>query len=168
MLLDSEIWVQSPTYKKYEVSNFGNVRHIGSKPRKLQINRRNGYVYVLIRHNGKPKNVRVHRIVAEAFIPPIAGKKFINHKDGDRTNNRIDNLEWCTASENELHKARVLKHKQTPPVNFKRVTDTDTGITYESIKEAAEATGADSRRIGEVASGKRKSTNGRHFVYARY
>jgi hypothetical protein len=53
--------------------------------------------------NGKYKTFKVHRAVAEAYIPNPNDKPFINHKDGNKLNNSVDNLEWCTASENSIH-----------------------------------------------------------------
>lgn len=163
--MTNEVWKDIPSLENYQASNLGNIRYKGHAKRKLQLNS-SGYLYLGVRVNGKFTNLRVHRLVAQTFLPKIDGKEFINHIDGDKTNNRVDNLEWCTASENEIHKVWVLGKKQMPPVNVNRVIDTDTGIVYESIKEAAEATGADRHHIGEVASGKRKSTRGRHFAYA--
>lgn len=162
--MTEEVWKDIPSLDRYQASNLGNIRYKGHTKRKLQLNS-SGYLYLGVRVNGKFMNLRVHRLVAETFLPKIDGKEFINHIDGDKTNNCVDNLEWCTASENEIHKVWILGKKQTPPVNVSRVIDTDTGIVYESIKEAAEATGADRRHIGEVASGKRRSTKGRHFAY---
>jgi hypothetical protein len=160
-----EVWKDIPSLENYQASNLGNIRYRGHAKRKLHLSN-SGYLYVGVRNNGKFMNLRVHRLVAETFLPKIDGKGFINHIDGDKTNNSVDNLEWCTASENEIHKARVLGKKQTPPVNVSKVIDLDTGVVYESVKEAAEATGADRHHIGEVASGNRKSTRGRHFAYA--
>lgn len=53
--------------------------------------------------DGKPKTYLVHRLVAEAFIPKVEGKDYINHKDGNRRNNHVSNLEWCTYEENNNH-----------------------------------------------------------------
>lgn len=163
--MTEEVWKDIPSLDRYQASNLGNIRYKGHAKRKLQLNS-NGYLYLDVRLNGKLVNMRVHRLVAETFLPRIDGKEFVNHIDGDKTNNRVDNLEWCTVSENETHKVLVLGKKQTPPVNVSKVIDLDTGVVYESVKEAAEATGANRHHIGEVASGKRKSTRGRHFAYA--
>lgn len=160
-----EVWRDIPSLENYQASNLGNIRYKGHGKRKLQLNS-SGYLYIDVRVNGKLVNLRVHRLIAETFIPKVDGKEFINHIDGNKQNNRVENLEWCTASENEIHKVRVLNKKQTPPVNVNRVVDLDTGIIYESVKEAAQATGADRHHIGEVASGKRRSTKGRKFAYA--
>ena len=81
----------------YEVSNIGNIKRINKdKCRKFNINR-DGYVLVNLYINGISKNLLVHRIVAKAFIPNPNNLSQINHKDGNKQNNRIDNLEWCSA-----------------------------------------------------------------------
>lgn len=63
----------------------------------------NGYNRVLLTIDKKRKHYLVHRIVAEVFLPKIYGKDIVNHKDGNKQNNSIENLEWCTSSENLLH-----------------------------------------------------------------
>ena len=69
----------------------------------------NGYLRIqLSRTDGKKRErFLVHRLVAATFLGPSRGRQ-VNHKDGDKTNNRVENLEWCTASENARHKATVL------------------------------------------------------------
>ena len=79
----TEEWRVINQYPHYEVSNKGNVRHIGKGNRKLGKNV-NGYPTVYIRHNGKYKSLLVHRLVAMAFIPNPQNKPHINHKDGNK------------------------------------------------------------------------------------
>lgn len=62
-----------------------------------------GYLYVKFRHDGKPKTKLVHRLLAEVFIPNPKGLPAVNHVDGDKGNNDLSNLEWCTHSENQNH-----------------------------------------------------------------
>ena len=70
--------------------------------RKASINK-TGYVYMAFREGGKQKNHYVHRLVAETFVVNPDNKPFVNHKDGDKQNNTVDNLEWVTTAENNQH-----------------------------------------------------------------
>lgn len=112
-----EIWKDIAGYDgAYQVSNLGRVksmpriivRPIGTcmtKERIIKTYRlKGGYVNVMLRHDGKSINHNVHRLVAEAFIPNKNPEyDCINHKDGDKTNNCVENLEWCNHSLNCLH-----------------------------------------------------------------
>ncbi len=160
-----ERWRKSIEFPQYEVSSLGRVRHIGGKPRKFQVVR--GYVYVGVWHNGKYRNVRVHRLIANAFVPNPQNKPYVNHIDGNKANNNANNLEWCTASENETHKQRVLGKKTTPPNKTKVVKCIETGKVYFSIKEASEELCINYRHIGEVANGKRKTAGGYHWGFVK-
>lgn len=66
-----------------------------------------GYMKVVLRVDGKPKNVYVHRLVAECFLPNPKGLKEVNHIDGNKRNNNLSNLEWCTGLENKNHAAKT-------------------------------------------------------------
>lgn len=89
----------------YKVSNLGYVK--GKKGiLKPYINLRGYYSVCLVKHN-KPKTYRLHRIVAQAFIPNPDNKPQVNHIDGDKSNNKAENLEWCTQSENMKHAFRI-------------------------------------------------------------
>lgn len=87
------------------MSNLGRVRTNRQRKRLLTLTTQpTGYLYAMVEmEDGKQKNCRVHRLVAEAFIPNTDNLPMINHKDGDKTNNHADNLEWCTQSMNMRH-----------------------------------------------------------------
>lgn len=85
-------------YKK----NHSKLQSVEEKEISQYLNPKNGYVYVYLCKNGEYKNKRLHRVVAEAFLPNKEGYKQINHKDGVRSNNSVDNLEWCNASYNVI------------------------------------------------------------------
>jgi hypothetical protein len=96
-----EIWKPVKGYEGiYEVSNFGNVKN-NVKVLSLRVNR--GYQYITLYKDGKTSSKAVHRLVAIAFIPNAKSKPEVNHIDGDKLNNHINNLEWCTPSENAIH-----------------------------------------------------------------
>ena len=114
-----EIWKPIEGYEGlYEVSNFGRARSyipptnskrlIRSVPLIMtpQMND-NGYMVVALIKNKARKVFRIHRLVAFAFVETIEGKPYVNHIDGDKTNNNASNLEWCTRSENMMHAFRV-------------------------------------------------------------
>lgn len=118
---DDEIWLPVVGYEGlYEVSSHGRIRSITkqvwqkSKYGKLMLNTfpgrirkpgigMGGYLHIPIYKNNKPKGTTVHRLVCEAFHRRPDNKTYVNHRDGNKLNNRADNLEWCTASENNKH-----------------------------------------------------------------
>lgn len=71
------------------------------------------YCYIWLQEWDNRRNLLHHRIVANAFLPRVEWKDQINHKDWNKSNNHIDNLEWCTCSENQIHKMKVLKYKMS-------------------------------------------------------
>ena len=189
-----EIWKAiEGTGGQYEVSNTGKIRsnnYLGhGKQRELcLVADHKGYLRVRIYIEGGGKTVKVHREVAKAFIPNPENKPEVNHKDGDKRNNRADNLEWATPGENTIHAynsglkektrewcrhmgltvGRVALEKQREerktPVIATRLSDGAT-FKYPSQAEAADATGAPQPNIHKVLSGQRKSANGFSFRY---
>lgn len=110
-----EIWLPIKGYEGlYEVSNLGNVRSLNYK-RSGKIGNiiknidKKGYVFVTLYKNGKHKSHKVHRLVAEAFIPNWFNEPQINHKDENPKNNNVDNLEWCDCSYNINYGTRNYK-----------------------------------------------------------
>lgn len=88
----------------YEVSDTGLVRSLWyGKKRILSPRKRRGYLYVDFYRDGKAKHMYVHRLVANAFIPNPRGLATVNHKDEDKTNNDVANLEWLTQAENSRY-----------------------------------------------------------------
>lgn len=107
-----EIWKDIQGYEGlYQVSNLGNVMSwINNRQHKrkqgLMLKPRvskHGYYYVNIYKNGERKTIKNHRLVAETFIPNLESKPEVNHKDGNKLNNCVDNLEWVTSQENIIH-----------------------------------------------------------------
>lgn len=118
-----EQWKDVKKYENlYEVSSRGRIRrsindfpHDGTYPGKiLQGTNVRGYIKVKLRKNKKPKLVFLHKVVAEAFLKNTENKTQINHKDGNKKNNYIKNLEWCTPKENIHHAIRIGLRKNIP------------------------------------------------------
>lgn len=132
--MDKEVWKDIKNYEGlYQVSNFGRVKSL-RKIRGIQIQKekiltsqlvKGGYYRVNLCKNGKCKCYLVHRLVAEAFIPEHFT---VNHKDGDKSNNTVDNLEWVTQKENNIHAYNTgLK-----PYGTQRA---DSKLTEQQVKE---------------------------------
>jgi hypothetical protein len=97
----TEEWRPVPGHEAYEISNLGRVRTVRYLRKRPD---RAGYLRIAISKNGKcVRQASIQRLVAETFIENTDGKPEVNHIDGDKSNNRVDNLEWVTPSENRLH-----------------------------------------------------------------
>jgi hypothetical protein len=103
-----------------------------------------GYQQVTLHNRIKSKNIVIHRLVANAFIPNFENKPQVNHIDGIKSNNSVSNLEWCTSSENVKHAYKIglskisdKNIKATKLAHSKIVLDNNTGIFYDSLTEAA-------------------------------
>jgi len=111
-----EIWKDIAGYEGlYQVSNLGRVMSFKKKSNSLLLSPScsRGYLAVNLYINGNVKNPSIHRLVAIAFIPNPLNKPCVNHIDGNKLNNKLSNLEWCTYSENELHSIHVLGKKKS-------------------------------------------------------
>lgn len=96
----SEQWKEIESCKGYYVSNLGQIKS-PFKILKQQLDN-DGYKVIKLNYGGKKRNVKVHRLVAKAFIPNPLNKSDVNHKDYNPSNNCVNNLEWTTRSENNL------------------------------------------------------------------
>lgn len=112
-----EIWKKCIDWANHEVSNFGNVRssEYGEyRPMRLKVCS-NGY--------RSTSDRLVHRLVAIAFLPPALRRPWVNHKDGNKANNHVDNLEWTTPTQNNAHAtARGVRHALTNPKRAHKLT----------------------------------------------
>lgn len=97
-------------FPNYAITEDGRIisKKLGGRE-KVQQTDQHGYRVVTLSHQGKRKIFKIHRLVAENFLSPSSDKekKYVNHKDGDKLNNDVDNLEWCTPSENVAHAYRT-------------------------------------------------------------
>ncbi len=185
-----EIWIDVQFYEGfYQVSNHGRVKGL---KRILHSRSRNGneytkeakekilkdrvdtkgYFYVSLSDARKhpPKNYRIHRLLANAFIQNPNNYNEINHKNGVRTDNRMENLEWCTRSENILHSRRVLGSRGGKCVgennhSSRKIICENNGESYISINEAASILNLHPSGVAAVCRKERNHTGGYVFKY---
>ena len=141
-----EVWKPiDGTDGKYEVSNFGRVRTNGKRPGLLTLTKQpSGYRYAMIElSNGKKRNCRVHRLVAQHFLPNPDNMKEVNHKDGNKDNNHVSNLEWCTRSHNVKHSfdTGLNKPHRWTPEERKQISERNKGqiVTPEKREKISKA-----------------------------
>lgn len=164
-----EIWVDIKDYEGlYQVSNLGRIKCLR---RKEPIIMRpsadsNGYYRLkLTGRDGKFKSYKVHRLVAQAFIPNPHNLPQINHIDENPANNRMNNLEWCTNKYNCNYGKRTKRISDSQIRKKIPVKCIETGVEYKTLSEAARATGAMSGHIAEVCRGKRKTAGNYHWEF---
>lgn len=139
-----EVWTPIPEYEDlYEISNTGRVRNIRTGLIKTNEIDKNGYVRIQLCKNKVHRKYFIHRLVATCFIENPQHKPQVNHKDMNRSNNNVDNLEWVTNSENQKH---AIAHRGKLPHQFKNVpyllTKADgTTSTFKSLYELTKAIG---------------------------
>lgn len=170
----TEIWRDIVGYEGlYQVSNLGRVKSLDkydNKGRfhaeriKSQVNNGKGYLIVNLKHNGKQRMRTVHRLVAEAFIANPNNYEDVNHIDGNKENNQVDNLEFCTHRSNMLHAVKFGLHTK---FGERKVLCVETGMIFDSIKSAEQWIGVKGSRLSNVCQQKRgaKTCGGYHWGY---
>lgn len=158
--MDEELWREWPRDPRVKVSNKGNVvscKRGAWTPLKVSYSN-SGYQRV---SDGRGSEY-VHRMVAETWIDNPNNYREVNHINGDKSDNRVENLEWTTRSENICHAYRtgLRKAKGTP------IRIVETGEVFESIQECARRIGGYQSAISTCLAGKRSTHHGYHFEYA--
>lgn len=133
-----EIWKPIDQFPNYNVSNLGNIKNIITN-KFLKLNCKDGYCGISLVNDKIKKSFKVHRLVALAFIENSENKSDVNHKDKNKLNNHVSNLEWMTRKENNIHRCKdliITTNKNKPVCRI----DKNTGEileTYNSIEDAA-------------------------------
>lgn len=167
-----EIWRDITGYEElYQVSNLGRVKSLGNdKNRKEKIlkpsKNKCGYLTICLHNDNKIKNFKVHRLVAEAFIPNPENKPEVNHEDGNKENCCVSNLTWATKSENMMH-----AYKKNL-INTRKVVlqfDNNNNLVKEwfSIREAERSLKIKHQSICRCCLGKRKTAGGYKWEYKK-
>jgi glycosidase len=161
----------------YEVSNFGNIRtltrpifrkdgrlHYVQKQKILKKSLfNNGYYFVSLHKNGKTEVRTIHSLVAETFIPNPENKRTINHIDGDKLNNNVENLEWNTDSENQYHALKNSLKKRYSLIAINKETNAE--IFFDSVNDAINC-GFTQSAISICCANNKKSHKGYYFKYS--
>lgn len=120
-----------------------------------------GYLRIGLSNNGVSKTYKLHRLVAEMFIPKINGKNQVNHINGIKNDNRVENLEWCNNAENQQH---AWDNGLNTSSYKKIVLDTQTGVFYESATELAKVLGMNRITLMGRLNGSKKPMNNYKYV----
>lgn len=168
----NEIWKDIPNYEGlYAASSLGRIMSYAKKvwtgfgyriapdrilsPSKMKT----GYLCVALNKNKKSKTYTVHKLIALTFIPNPNNKEQIDHIDGHKTNNRIENLRWATRIENMNNPKTRIKGRCKPVICI------ETKIIYKSMKNASKITKTCESSIRKVCEGINKTAGGYHWKY---
>ena len=159
--MDEELWKEWPQDPRIKVSNKGNVV---SYKRGVCYPYKVGHThdgYQRVKASRQPQ--LVHRMVADTWIPNPNNYREVNHINGNKDDNRVENLEWTTRSQNMHHAWRtgLTKGRSTP------IRIVETGETFESISECARRIGGDLSNISHCLAGRQSTHRGYHFEYVK-
>lgn len=157
-----ERWLPINDFPKYEVSDKGNVRNAQTGKILHHVKNPKGYHIVLLYKNGGQYTKKVHRLVCSAFYGEPGNGFEINHKNGDKSDNSLSNLEWCTGNENIQHAYNSGLRK---PPRMKKVKIVETGEVFESMSDCARAIGGTVSGIYDCKTGRQDTHRGYHFEW---
>ena len=173
----TEIWANIPSYDDYQISNLGRVKsYKKGYPVILKGHIENtGYLSVSLNN----KKYNIHRLVADVFIHKISGKNIVNHIDGNKLNNYVENLEWCTLEENIRHayktglmdnaitkmKKRKIRAKLVGQFEKEKLLKIFLGSKEAEIYCKKNGIKVNSRNIRQVCEGNRKHAGGYEWKY---
>lgn len=175
--MPTEEWKTIKDYENYVISNLGRAKSLITNTILNQRLSNNGYLRFNARKGNikyeKPKTMMTHKLVAEYFLTKIEGKNYVNHIDGNKLNNNVNNLEWCTAQENTIHSFKLgLQKPRLGKDNKKAIKiyqyDKNTKEllnTFYGSCEAQRHTGINHRDIRNNCIGKQKTCKGFVFSY---
>ena len=149
-------WKKIEGYEKYSVSDTGLIRNENTGRYLAFSKDKDGYLHTSLSKNGVVKQFGVHRIVAKAFIPNPNGLATVDHKNGNKEDNNVSNLQWLSCADN-LEK--YWKNHRKPVVCL------ESGVAYPSAYHAAAELGLSPSHIAEVCHKKRKHEKHLHFAY---
>jgi hypothetical protein len=154
-----EVWKKIKGYDNYEISNLGRVKSLNFKRTKKEVILKNtnhsaGYLAVSLSKNGKLTPFLIHRIVASEFLDNNLDLSDVNHINGIKTDNKLNNLEWVNHSDNLKHAFKTGLHKET---SNKIALNTQTGIFYTSMSEAAKSINISIFYLSMMINGKCKN-----------
>lgn len=163
-----EKWKEIKGFKDYKISNYGRIFSLKSnKYLSLQKNKY-GYLKVSLWLNGKSYSFLVHRLVALHFIPN-RNKKYnqVNHIDGNKINNKYNNLEWVDNAHNQIHayKNGLKNSNAVKKSNSKKIRCIETGEIFTSITQASKKLKINRNNISNSCYGNTKNTKGFHFEF---
>lgn len=169
---EKEIWKDIEGYEGlYKISNMGNVKslnynHTGKEGILKNYKDTGGYLFIGLFKDGKRKNCIIHRLVAEAFIPNPDNLPEVNHKDENKSNNRADNLEWCSRQYNNTYNDRAKKAGKKiskPVIGINKVSGLI--LEFPSAMEAERKLGVSNSSIIQCCKGKKNSAGGFYWKY---
>ena len=157
MIDGKEEWRTISRWPNYEASRSGQIRNKSTGKVRTPVKIKGGYLTIMFYKSGKNYLEYLHRLVAETFLENPTNCLYVNHKNYNKEDNSVQNLEWCTARKN-------VQHSRGRPVNQFRI-DESFVQQYPSVREAERSIGAKHGPIGECANGKRRMAYGYKWSY---